>query len=284
MKCRRLAVITLLALFLSSLFGCGEKHILDGPGMERRLWSAFTISRCNEKFEPFYSYTVKYDQVADEAYLYEGQDEENSIQLRRETVSALHNLNLMMLPDEGAVTGNFLGLTLTDSQGEKYPKSISGAMENEILQLLSPYLDELEKGSGEKPVMLDGPGMEYQSPWTAFTLTRTDSNTRYSFWFTITDDGEQALVTGECNDEDGNSYLEETGAEVSAGDLWQLRWMDFDQLPEEEPWPEDLERPTDMANITLAITLRDGTVEEKSASSDLSIKIYELLLPYLKNN
>ena len=136
----------------------------------------------------------------------------------------------------------------------------------------------------EKPFMLDGPQMEYQSPWTAFTISRIDSNTRYHFWFTVTDDGDQPLVTGECSDEEGNSYMEETGIAISAEDLWQLRWMDLDQLPDEEPWPEDLERPTDMDNITLTITLRDGTVEEKSASSDLSIEIYMLLLPYLKNN
>lgn len=136
----------------------------------------------------------------------------------------------------------------------------------------------------EKRFMLDGPGMEYQSPWTAFTLSRTDSSTRYYFWFTVTDNDDHALVTGECSDEEGNSYIEETGLEISAEDLWQLRWMDFEQLPEEEPWPEDPELSTDMTNITLTLTLLDGTVEQKNISSDLSIEIYELLLPYLKNN
>ena len=140
-------------------------------------------------------------------------------------------------------------------------------------------------GCGKKdPHMLDGPGMEYQSPWTAFTLTRTDSDTRYSFWFEVRETDNGAEMIGACQDETGRHYETENGIPISGEDLWALRWMDFDQLPEEEPWPEDLERPTDMVNITLAITLRDGTVEEKSASSDLSIKIYELLLPYLKNN
>lgn len=136
----------------------------------------------------------------------------------------------------------------------------------------------------EKPFMLDGPQMEYQSPWTAFTISRIDSNTRYHFWFTVTDDGDQPLVTGECSDEEGNSYMEETGIAISAEDLWQLRWMDLDQLPDEEPWPEDLEQPLDTESITLTLTLSDGTVVEKNASSDLSIEIYTLLLPYLKNN
>lgn len=128
----------------------------------------------------------------------------------------------------------------------------------------------------EKPFMLDGPGMEYQSPWTAFTLSRTDSNPRYCFWFAVTDDGVQALLTGECSDEEGNSYTEETGVEISAEDVWKLRWMDLDQLP------EDSEQPAGTEGITLTLTLSDGTVVQKNASSDLSIEIYELLLPYLK--
>ena len=84
----------------------------------------------------------------------------------------------------------------------------------------------------EKPHMLDGPGMEYQSPWTTFTLSRTDSNTQYCFWFTVTDHGDQTLVTGECCDESGNAYVEKTGIEISGEDLWKLRWMDLDQLPD----------------------------------------------------
>ena len=126
--------------------------------------------------------------------------------------------------------------------------------------------------------------MEYQSPWTSFTLTRTDSNTQYSFWFEVTETDDGAVVTGSCHDEDGMDYKTDTAIPISGEDLWQLRWMDFDQLPEEEPWPEDLEQPTDMARITLTLTLSDGTVEEKNASGDLSMEIYKLLLPYLKNN
>ena len=135
----------------------------------------------------------------------------------------------------------------------------------------------------EKPFMVDGPGMEYQSPWTAFTISRTDSDTKYSFWFTVTDSGDEALVTGQCSDEKGKSYSEEQGIPVSAEDVWKLRWMDLDQLPQEEPWPEDMEMPTDMASITLSLTLSDGTVEKKDASGTLSMEIYEILLPYLKN-
>lgn len=130
--------------------------------------------------------------------------------------------------------------------------------------------------------MLDGPDMEYQSPWTKFTLSRTDSNTEYCFWFTVTDHGNQAFVTGECCDEKGYSYIEEIGIEISGEDLWQLRWMDLDQLPDEEEWSENLERPIDMDGITLTLMISDGTIVKKNASSELSMEIYKLLLPYLK--
>ena len=271
--------------WLLSLFGCGKKwpHLLDGPGMERQIWSAFTIARCNEKFEPIYSYTVTYDADTDEAYLC-GEQEKDDIRLRQETVSELFNLDLMSLPDEGAVSGNFLGLTVFDSMGKARPKRISDAKEEEILALLAPYLEEGENGGEEKPTMLDGPSMEYQSPWTAFALSRSDSNTRYCFWFEVTETDEGAVVTGSCQDEDGRDYEAETGIPISAEDLRELRWMDFDQLPDEEPWPEDLEMPLDMERIQMTLTLSDGTVEKKDASSNLSIEIYKLLLPYLKNH
>ena len=66
----------------------------------------------------------------------------------------------------------------------------------------------------EKPFMLDGPEMEYQSPWTAFTLSRSDSDPQYNFSFTVTDNGEQALVTGECNDENGNSTIQTNDSNI----------------------------------------------------------------------
>ena len=134
----------------------------------------------------------------------------------------------------------------------------------------------------EKPHMLDGPGMEYQSPWTQFTLSRADSSTRYNFWFTVIDSGDQALVTGECRDAQGNSYSETSGIPISGEDLWQLRWMELYSLDPPTQWPEDLDMPTDMPVITLTLTLTDGTTEEKNASGELSMKIYELLLPYFQ--
>lgn len=135
----------------------------------------------------------------------------------------------------------------------------------------------------EKPHMLDGPDM-YRAAWADVSLSRTDSNAQYCFWFDITETDDGHVVTGSCRDEDGTNYESESGIPISEEDLWKLRWMELDQLPDEEPQPEDLAQPLDMETIQLKLTLSDGTVEKKNASSDLSMEIYKLLLPYLKNN
>ena len=277
-KISRWVVFAVCIAWLMTLLGC-RAFMVDGPGMERQVWQEFTMVRYTYTYEPIYRYTVKCDDTTSDAYLYTNVDnEEKSIQLSSETVAALFNLDILSFPDMKAEDGSFLGFSVTDTKGSVFSKALSGQMETEILELLNPYLDELNAGNEEEPFMLDGPDMEYQSPWTSFSLSRVDSNTQYCFWFTVTDNGDHALVTGECSDKDGHSYLEETGVEISMEDLWQLRWMDFDQLP------EDLEMPTDMATISLTVTLSDGTVEVKDASGTLSMEIYELLLPYLKNN
>lgn len=274
--------------WLLSLFGCGKKkpHMLDGPGMERELWIAFTISRCNERFEIIYSYTVKYDDVSSKAHLYEGQDEENSIQLRNETIESLISLNLLSLPDEEPVTGNFLGLTVTDSNGQVYPKQISKATEEEILSLIDVYVSALHVGSEEEPFMLDGPGMEYTPAWTEFTLSRSDSHAQHNFSFTVTEGDTEPMVSGVCRDSDGNEYDVETGIVLTGDTLWTLRRMDLEQLQnvvETETW-EELPQVLDGSDVTLSIVLTDGTVEKKHISAELSLEIYQQLLPYFINN
>ena len=131
--------------------------------------------------------------------------------------------------------------------------------------------------------MPDGPGMEYTPEWTEFTLSRSDSYAQYNFSFTVTEGETDPVVSGVCRDEDGNEY-DETGIVISEDTLWTLRRMNPEQLPDEGPRPEDLELPLDAATITLTLTMADGTVVKKNASSNLSIEIYNLLLPYFINN
>ena len=136
----------------------------------------------------------------------------------------------------------------------------------------------------EKPHMLDGPDMEYKPQWTEFTLSRSDSYAQYNFSFTVTEGDTDPLVIGVCRDQDGNEYDVENGIVLTGDTLWALRRLNLEQLPEEEPWPEDLEMPLDRENITLTVVLSDGTVVKKNASSTLSMEIYQLLLPYFINN
>ena len=136
-------------------------------------------------------------------------------------------------------------------------------------------------GCGKRHIS-DGPDMEYKPAWIEFTISRSDSSTQYNFWFTVTDDGDQPLVIGECCDEEGNFYEEELGIVLSAEDLWQLRWMDLQILDEPIDFPEDMETIHADSRITLSLVLPSGETVEKNASGDLSMEIYQLLLPYFK--
>lgn len=138
-------------------------------------------------------------------------------------------------------------------------------------------------GCGKRHIS-DGPDMEYKPAWIEFTISRSDSSTQYNFWFTVTDDGNQPLVIGECCDEEGNFHEEEIGIVLSAEDLWQLRWMGLQTLDEPSEFSEDEEPRRDESRIILSLVLPSGETVEKYVSAELAMEIYELLLPYLKNN
>lgn len=136
----------------------------------------------------------------------------------------------------------------------------------------------------EKPQILDGPDMAYVPQWTEFTISRSDSYAQYNFWFTVTDADPNALVTGECLDEDGTRYEAETGIPISEEALWTLRRMDLEKLSEAVEMPDDFPELLDDSIITLLVTLENGAVVKKNVSSDLSFEIYQLLLPFFAKN
>jgi len=136
----------------------------------------------------------------------------------------------------------------------------------------------------EKSQILDGPDMGYVPLWTEFTISRSDSFAQYNFWFTVIDANPNALVTGECRDEDGTRYEAETGIPISAEALWTLRRMDLEKLSEAVEMPDDFPELLDGSIITLSVTLENGVVVKKSVSSDLSFEIYQLLLPFFTKN
>ena len=135
-----------------------------------------------------------------------------------------------------------------------------------------------------KPQILDGPDMEYVSPWTEFTVSRSDSYSQYNFWFTVTEAEPDALVTGQCQAEDGTCYESETGIPISAEALWTLRRMNLESLPEYIETPSDFPEMLDGSIITLFVTLKDGTTTRRCISEDLSFEIYQLLLPFFAKN
>lgn len=144
---------------------------------------------------------------------------------------------------------------------------------------------------GCKAHVTDGPDMEYIPQWREFSLSSSGSYAQENFWFTVTDDGEASMVTGECRDEDGDLYLEEEGIPIPAKALWELRRLNLDQLetyipqelPEDSALPEDLEMPEvlDAGAVELILTLPNGQTVEKCITAELAITIYEILLPCL---
>ena len=128
---------------------------------------------------------------------------------------------------------------------------------------------------------LDGPGMVNDRPWREFTLTRSDSFAQYNFWFTVhvTDSG--YLLTGQCRDEGGNEYVQESGVPLSEGDAQYLRALWLGELPDAVAEDDDLIL-LDAPTVRLFLTMIDGTQQEKCLSDDISIEIYHRFLPYLK--
>lgn len=59
-KVRRLAMLVGAVACVFSFFGCGHKHILDGPGMIDDLnWKAFTLSRSDSYTRHNFTITVE---------------------------------------------------------------------------------------------------------------------------------------------------------------------------------------------------------------------------------
>ena len=130
---------------------------------------------------------------------------------------------------------------------------------------------------------LDGPGMVNDRPWREFTLTRSDSFAQYNFWFTVQVTETGYLLTGQCRDEDGNEYVQESGVPLSEGDGQYLRALWLGELPDAAAQEDDddlilLDAPI----VRLFLIMIDGTQQEKCLSDDISIEIYHRFLPYLK--
>lgn len=138
-------------------------------------------------------------------------------------------------------------------------------------------------GCGKKHV-LDGPGMVNDRPWKSFTLSRTDSESQYNFWFTVEQGDFAFLLTGECRGENGEMYAIEDGVELSTEDLQYLRNLHLEELPdviENETIDELI--ILDAPETSLMLTYMDGNEQEKALSGEESITLYKRFLPYFEN-
>ena len=138
---------------------------------------------------------------------------------------------------------------------------------------------------GCKAHVSDGPGMENNPHWTAFTLSRNDSYAQYNFSFTVKDSNDGAFVTGYCRDKDGNIYENESGITVPHKTMDKLRELGLDDLEDipkatpSESGDTELAIPLDQGSVDLSVVYYTDLSIDKAVTTELSIKVYDILLP-----
>lgn len=155
MRGKKVLVLLMCISFLFSLFGCGKKHVLDGPGMVNTLvWESFELSRSDSYYPHNFWFSLTVDngfylltgECADkEGNTYEAKE---GIRLSNEEAEALRRFNLEKLPDKSEPTDEELilpldapaiRLTLIFADGSKTEKSVDGDTAIEIYEELLPY-------------------------------------------------------------------------------------------------------------------------------------------------
>jgi hypothetical protein len=140
-----------------SLFGCGRKHIQDGPGMINDLnWKAFTLARSDSFAQYNFSFTVE---KSGSDYLLTGdcRDEEGNeycveegIRLSARDIPYLRSLNLGNLPDvapaapdEGEelilLDAPTITLFVTDPDGTVREKAMANDFSIDFYERFLPY-------------------------------------------------------------------------------------------------------------------------------------------------
>ena len=281
-RCFLWVVIGMCMAFLLSLFRCNkDKYILDGPGMERELWQEFTISRCSEVYEPIYSYTVKYDNASGEAYLYIGEYDEakehTSIQLKSQTINDLINMRILALPDEGDITGNFLALSVVNSNGKRLHKRVSAAVEKKILSLIEPYADSLNTDNGSNI-------NTEREMWQEFTISQTSDEYNQNFSYTVKYDETEDkgyLYMEVPHETKGYPVLKSIELDSdTVNELINLNILSFTDEPKES---NELEAEIlDGTFLRFSVTNSSGNVFKKVISNEAEQKILTLITPYVQ--
>ena len=154
MKIKRWTVVLLIASVFLSLFGCGKKHILDGPGMVNdQPWKAFTLSRSDSYSQYNFWFTVEQGNFA---FLLTGEcrDEdgelytiEEAVELSTEDLQFLRGLKLADLPDAIdfedeellLLDAPTIRLTVTFMDDQSVEKSLPQATSIEMYKRFLPY-------------------------------------------------------------------------------------------------------------------------------------------------
>jgi len=159
-----------------------------------------------------------------------------------------------------------------------------------IIFLLIPVCAIMLLCSCKKGNVLDGPDMAYEPKWTEFSISQSGTVAEDIFYFTVTDNGEESMVTGSCRGEYGIYDTGRDGIIVPAETMWELRRLDLEKLKtviaadegdtitidgEELILPEIL----DGYSEELTVTLPTSEVVKKVVPDGLPNKIYEILIP-----
>ena len=108
MKLKKWAVVLLAVSFLLSCFGCGKKHVMDGPGMVNdQPWKGFSLSRSDSYAQHDFRFEVHRNEFGyvltgecrdkdGEAYVLTSED---GVELSADDLQFLRSLWLGELPD-----------------------------------------------------------------------------------------------------------------------------------------------------------------------------------------
>ena len=157
MKIKKWAVVLAIASVLLSLLGCGERHVLDGPGMVNdQPWSSFILSRSDSYAQYNFWFEVQKNELG---FLLTGEcrDEdgemyvlkhEDGILLSVEDLQYLRGLWLGELPDvvsgedDGepfALDAPSITFVLTWLDGTQQEKGLSSDVSIEIYEHFLAY-------------------------------------------------------------------------------------------------------------------------------------------------
>lgn len=147
----------MLSLFSLSLFGCGKKHILDGPGMVNdQPWKAFTLSRTDSYSQYNFWFTVE---QGDFAFLLTGECQgedgeryclEEGVELSTEDLQYLRSLQLhermddvptMIDDDLMILDAPEVSLVLTFIDGNSQKKVLSSDLSIQIYNRFLSYFE-----------------------------------------------------------------------------------------------------------------------------------------------